>query len=388
MPDCEKLKVVIASMAPFVGGAEIAAERLALGLAEAGHEVTVLLGTHGAVLARMQSAGLTCLHADMFLTDKWHWWRYTKARNRLRRILRDLQPDLVHSNDLPTHQVISDAVRGTGILEICHHRWIFPGAAIDWLNKYGSAHHLFVSKALMKELCANSPSLQASSRSVVYDGLPLPGKPSAEDRADARERLRLPAAKTIVAFAGQMIERKGVADLLQAWAVLENEVREDAELLLIGDDLTGEGNYRLEMEKLGGNLGITARFVGFQKNVGDWLQASDIAVVPSHVEPLGNATLEAMAYCLPVIGSTAGGIPEMIVNEETGLLIPPRSPRALKEALKRLIADKGTRVRLGNQGRQRCEEHFSLAAHVRSVVAEYHRVLSMKTAREIPVAVS
>jgi glycosyltransferase involved in cell wall biosynthesis len=142
------------------------------------------------------------------------------------------------------------------------------------------------------------------------------------------------------------------------------------------------------MEKLAEDLGCAARFVGFQKNVGEWLQASDIAVVPSHVEPLGNATLEAMSYCLPVIGSTAGGIPEMIANEETGLLVPPRSPQALKEAIKRLIADKETRVRLGNQGRRRCEEQFSLAAHVRSVVAEYDRVLSLKCPRGLQVAVS
>ncbi len=382
------MKIVIASMAPFVGGAEIAAERLAVGLGEAGHDVIVLLGARGEVLQRMQRAGLTCLHADMYLTDKWHWWRYTKARNALRRIIREIRPDLVHSNDLPTHQIVSDAVRGTGVLEICHHRWVFPGQAIDWLNKFGCPHHVFVSNALMNELCENSPRLHASSRSVVYDGLPLPSKPTAQDRGLARERLGLPADKTIVAFAGQMIERKGVADLLQAWSMLEKGLGDVAELLLIGDDLTGEGNYRLEMEKLAEDLGCAARFVGFQKNVGEWLQASDIAVVPSHVEPLGNATLEAMSYCLPVIGSTAGGIPEMIVTEETGLLVPPRSPQALKEAIKRLIADKETRVRLGNQGRRRCEEHFSLAAHVRSVVAEYDRVLSLKCPRGLQVAVS
>jgi glycosyltransferase involved in cell wall biosynthesis len=382
------MKIVIASMAPFVGGAEIAAERLAVGLGETGHDVTVLLGTRGEVLQRMQRAGLTCLHADMYLTDKWHWWRYTKARNALRRVIREIGPDLVHSNDLPTHQIVSDAVRGTGVLEICHHRWVFPGKAIDWLNKFGCPHHLFVSNALMNELCENSPSLHASSRSVVYDGLPLPSIPTAQDRGLARERLGLPADKTIVAFAGQMIERKGVADLLQAWSMLEKGLQNVAELLLIGDDLTGEGNYRLEMEKLAEELGCAPRFVGFQKNVGEWLQASDIAVVPSHVEPLGNATLEAMSYCLPVIGSTAGGIPEMVVNEETGLLVPPRSPQALKEAIRRLIADKETRARLGNQGRRRCEELFSLAAHVRSVVAEYDRVLSLKCPRGLQVAVS
>ena len=78
------LRVCIASLAPFVGGAEVAAERLALGLLAAGHDVLVVLGTRGPVLERMERSGLRCVHSPMCLTDKWHWWRYMKARNRLR----------------------------------------------------------------------------------------------------------------------------------------------------------------------------------------------------------------------------------------------------------------------------------------------------------------
>jgi glycosyltransferase involved in cell wall biosynthesis len=371
-----RLRVIIASIAPFVGGAEIAAERLALGLLEAGHDAELLLGTRGDVQQRMERAGLKCTHLPMPFTDRRHWLRYWKARNRIRRFLKQQKPDLVHSNDLPTHQIVSDAVRGTGIPEICHHRWIFPGTAIDWLNKFGCLHHLFVSQALMHELCDNSSRLRNSSRAVVHDGLTLPENPTFEDRGRSRCNLGLPLDKTIVAFAGQMIERKGVADLLRAWSILDESIRNQADLLLIGDDISGEENYRVKMEALAGELSCKVRFVGFQKNVGDWLMASDIAVVPSHAEPLGNATLEAMSYRLPVIGSCVGGIPEMIVNEETGLLIPPRSPDDLARALRRLISDQELRTRLGNGGRLRCEEHFSLTVHVQFVVREYDRVLA------------
>jgi glycosyltransferase involved in cell wall biosynthesis len=369
-----RLRIVLASIAPFIGGAEIAAERLALGLLEAGHDVEMLLGNFGEVQQRMERAGLKCTYLSMPFTDRWHWLRYWKARYRIRRFLRQHKPDLVHSNDLPTHQIVSDAVRGTGIPEICHHRWIFPGTAIDWLNKFGCLHHLFVSQALMNELCDNSFRLRSSSRAVVHDGLPLPEKPTNEDRQ--RNKLGLPHDKTIVTFAGQMIERKGVADLLHAWSILDESIRNQAELLMIGDDISGEENYRVKMEALADELSCRVRFVGFQKNVGEWLKASDIAVVPSHAEPLGNATLEAMSFCLPVIGSSVGGIPEMIVNEETGLLVSPRSPDQLAQALRRLISDQKARIRLGSQGRLRCEEHFSLTSHVQSVVREYDRVLA------------
>src|SRR5205085_1984273 len=139
--------------------------------------------------------------------------------------------------------------------------------------------------------------------------------------------------------------------------------------------LAGGGAYRAAMEGLAGELGCPARFVGFQKNVGEWLLASDVAVVPSHVEPLGNATLEAMAFALPVLGSAVGGIPEMVVHQQTGLLVPPRSPERLAVALTSLLTDRVLRLRLGRQGRRRCKQLFSLSAHARSVCEQYQLAL-------------
>jgi len=115
--------------------------------------------------------------------------------------------------------------------------------------------------------------------------------------------------------------------------------------------------------------------------VPDWLTAADVALVPSHVEPLGNATLEAMATRLPVIGGDVGGIPEMVVHDETGLLVPPRSPDRLAVALDRLLADADLRTRLGTAGRRRCEDVFGIRAHVRNVLAAYESTLA-------PLAVS
>jgi glycosyltransferase involved in cell wall biosynthesis len=373
-----QLKVGLISWAPFLAGAEIAAERLAVGLQRAGHEVFVVLGHDGPVMERMRGAGLRCLHLPILFTDKWHWFRYRQARNALQRLLKQERPDIVHSNDLPTHQIVSDAVRGTGIPEVCHHRWIFDEKAIDWLNKFGAERHLFVSRFLMEELSQRSPRLGAGTRSVVYDGLPLPPPSMDADRHRARRQLNLPPDRVLVTFAGQIIERKGVADLLRAWALLDAAHQSKPELLIIGEDLESKGNYRIAMQHLAAELHCTPRFLGFQKNVGEWLLASDIAVVPSHAEPLGNATLEAMSYTLPVLGCAVGGIPEMVLHEQTGLLVPSRSPADLATALTRLIGDVELRRRLGEQGRRRCEEVFSLKEHVKAVLKEYEIVLSSR----------
>jgi glycosyltransferase involved in cell wall biosynthesis len=228
----------------------------------------------------------------------------------------------------------------------------------------------------MGAIGAESATIRAAPGEVLYDGLPLPPEPAPADRRAARASLGLPQDRVLVVFTGQVIELKGVADLIRAWPLLPAAARERAELLIVGDDLAGRGSYRAEMERLASAENCPARFAGFQKNVPDWLRASDVAVVPSHVEPLGNATLEAMAHAVPVLGSTAGGIPEMVLDGETGLLVPPKSPTELASALAQLIGDAELRVRLGRAGRRRCEEVFGLDSHVRSVLSVYGSTLA------------
>lgn len=376
------MKLCLATWAPFIGGAEVAAERLAFGLQAAGHEVFLLLGQRGDVLERFERAGLRCLVEPMNFTNKWRWWRHAASHRRIRAVLRRERPDIIHSNDLPTHQPMAAAARELGIPRICHHRFPFGGQAIDWFNKFGAEQHLFVSQALMDEMCGQSQRLAAAPRQVAYDGLTLPPCPNDAQRQRARTALELPPGKTVVTFAGQIIERKGVAELLRAWALLPGHLQAGAELLIIGDDLQGEGAYRRAMEELAGELHSPARFLGFQRNVADWLLASDIAVVPSHVEPLGNATLEAMSFALPVIGSRVGGIPEMVLDGESGLLTPPREVAGLATALERLLVDASFRRRLGESARSRCEEKFSLAAHTFAVTDIYRTLLAGR--REAP----
>ena len=277
-------------------------------------------------------------------------WRWRAVQRELVRVFHQFKPDVVHCNDLPTSQMVGKAARQLALPRICHHRFPFGGTAIDWLNKFGTERHLFVSAALRNDLCAASRLIATVPCEVVHDGLPLEAAPDRAARAAARLALNLPANKTMVLFAGQLIERKGVADLLNAWQLLSPSARARADLLIVGDDLQNGGAYRSEMQKLATRLGSPALFLGFQRNIGQWLTASDVAVVPSHVEPLGNATLEAMAHALPVIGCDVGGIPEMIVNEETGLLVPPHQPIALARAIERLIGNPAERERFGNAG--------------------------------------
>jgi glycosyltransferase involved in cell wall biosynthesis len=308
-------------------------------------------------------------------------WRYILARRALRRRIVEYAPDILHANDLPTLQILADASRGTGIPLVCHHRFGYDADAIDWFNKYPADLNIFISRGFYQQMTETSPRLARQPHVIIHDGLPLAEPADDSQRRGARLRLRLPPDRTMVTFTGQIIPRKGVAELLHAWSLLPVEVRNSSELLIVGDDLAAGGAYLREMRTLAEELRIKPHFAGFQQPIDPYLLASDLVVLPSLAEPLGLTIMEAMAFGLPTIGSDVGGIPEMIEHEKTGLLVPPGDLRTLAAALERLISDSAMRSELGRAARQRCKAMFSIESHVRAVVDAYRQCMQMDRRR-------
>jgi len=146
--------------------------------------------------------------------------------------------------------------------------------------------------------------------------------------------------------------------------------------VVLGDDLKNGGRIRRDMEERVHALGLSSHFafLGFLKDAPSIVQAFDIIAVPSHVEPLGNSTLEAMAAGRPVIGSRVGGIPEMVVDGETGVLVPPAAPESLADAIERLCANTGLRSRMSEAARKRSHEAFGLDVHGQRLQAHYDQL--------------
>ena len=372
------MRLLLFSRGPFIGGAEVACERLALGLMERGHNVVVVVDQQNAVYDRFIHSGLDCQVFRLPLREKRSFISYTTHWIRLRRFIQKFRPDVVHSNDLPTHQFVSSVAGSLGLPRICHHRFIYNGSCIDWLNRKGAEIHLFVSDYLLKNLSGESKKLASQPRQVLYDGLPLGSARSDADRCEARKALGIDQHVRLVLFAGQVIERKGVKELLDAWGQIDPAIH-SSRLVLIGDDIQNNGDYRRQMQAYASSRGVHADFVGFQKNVPEWLKAADIAVVPSREEPLGNATLEAMAAGLPVIGTLTGGIPEMIEHEKTGLLVPVEAPHELARAIQRLLEDPALARCLGEAGRIRCENVFALPEHVAGMLKIFEKITASRT---------
>ena len=138
--------------------------------------------------------------------------------------------------------------------------------------------------------------------------------------------------------------------------------------------LVGEGPYRPVIEAKITQLGVQpwVRLAGFRDQVAPWFALMDVKVLASYAnEGVPQSLLQALAMARPVVGTTVGGIPEVIVDEETGLMVPPKDPRALAQAMARLMMDPDYRRELGRRGRQLVVERFSMEQMAAEIEAVY-----------------
>lgn len=172
----------------------------------------------------------------------------------------------------------------------------------------------------------------------------------------------------VVGILAVLREEKDHATFLRAGRmIVDREPR--ARLLIVGD-----GPLRGPLEALAAelDLGERAVFAGMRSDVDEMLRIVDVVVLSSYtIECLPFAVLEAMGAGLPAVCTAIGGLPELIEDDETGYLVPPKDPRGLAEAVLRVIRDEGRRAAMGDAARRRLEQHFTLDRSV----AETQRVL-------------
>ena len=181
-------------------------------------------------------------------------------------------------------------------------------------------------------------------------------------------QVQIPADAFIFGSVAVLRSWKGHLDLLEAFHEL---LQEGARAFLL---LVGEGPYRVVIEEKIAQLGLQhrVRLAGFRDQVAPWFALMDVKVLASYAnEGVPQSLLQAQAMARPVVGTTVGGIPEVIVDEETGLLVPPRDPRALAQAMGRLMADPDYRRELGRRGRELVVERFSMEQMAAEIEAVY-----------------
>ena len=149
----------------------------------------------------------------------------------------------------------------------------------------------------------------------------------------------------------------------------------DLRLLLVGDDPFGDGRQRAEAVARDLELGEACVFAGIRRDVPELMAASEVFIMSSLWEGLGLVFLEAMCVGLPIVGSDVSAVPEVVVNGETGILVPPGEEQPLAAAMVRVAGDAGLRQRLGAAGRERVARVFNLDRMVDETLAIYDELL-------------
>lgn len=182
---------------------------------------------------------------------------------------------------------------------------------------------------------------------VDLKALPRPG----ETHAAVRKAMGVAADAPLVGTVARLVPVKGLAYLLEgARRILESAP--EVILLIVGDgDLRGELESRARALGVGGRI----RFVGFREDAARWIAALDVFVLPSINEGMGRVLVQAMALEVPVVASRVGGVPEVTGDGDAGILVPPRDPAAIAEAVLRLLGDPALRGALGQRGAERAQ---------------------------------
>ena len=258
----------------------------------------------------------------------------------LRATVKRLQPDIIHTNTLKAALIGGVVGRLTRTPVVWQVR---DRIASDYLPSSAVALVRFLSRLLPTAVLGNSTSTLATVPGGRYRAVvPSPLDP----QAGPGPRGSGPFTVTMV---GRLSPWKGQDLFLEAFA--EAFPYGDARARIVGEALFGEEEYAEALHGLAEALGIADRveFLGFRRDIAELLQTSDVQVVASRIpEPFGNVVLEGMACGVAVVAPDAGGPAELLVNGETGVLVPPDDVHALAEALEVLAGDQALRSRLSS----------------------------------------
>ncbi len=242
-------------------------------------------------------------------------------------------------------------------------------------------HLVAVSRAIEHKIADERPSTTPVSR--IYNGVDLVRYDHTDPCCTLREEYSMPPEAQIVGVVARLEHEKGHPTLLDAWPRVLRRVP-NARLLVVG-----EGSRRAELEAQAAALGIVGSvvFTGRRDDVPAVTAALDVAVLPSYREAQGLTILEAMALSRPVIASAVGGIPEMIEDGRTGLLVPPHDEEALAAAIIRLLTDHAFADMLARGGHDLVHERFCVELMVYAVEEIYDEGARAVRPMEVAVAV-
>jgi len=337
---------------------------LMTGMKARGHLVWLAARESSAIFQRAAEAGIVVVGSNQRLELS------LPVFLRTLKILKNGKFDIAHSNTPRSIVIVGLAARMARTPAVfCSRRVDFPLRSRLSALKYNwsTDRVLAISKSIKNTL--TNGGVNPSNIEVIYEGVDL-------DWIDQQRPEPLAGAdqKSVVGTVAHMSSEKGHSVLLDAIAIIRNRFPR-LQLCLIGD-----GNEKDALKKKAKRLDIESciTFMGFRTDSEALMKRFEVFCLPSLSEGLSSAILKAMANRLAVVSTNTGGIPELVSDGLTGLLVPPGDPQKLAAALGRLLGDPDLRKRMGEAGRKRIEDQFTASQKLNAIENSYLELLRAK----------
>ena len=295
-------------------------------------------------------------------------------------VLNRLQPDVIHTHQIGAAWYLGRAarLRQSPVLHTEHGNQF--ARDIDWKRRLRSRlFYRAAGRSVTRFCCVSADIARAVTRwgtisktkvEIVSNGIEIDGGTGADDRIGVRKDLGIPPDAPVIGTVGRLAVVKRQDRILTALSELTARYP-NSHVILVGD-----GPERSRLEELAIALGIANRvhFTGYQSHPASFLRAMDVFALTSQSEGLPISLLEAWAARLPVVCTSVGGIPDVIVDGENGFLVPESDKRSLIEALVKCL-DSTTASRLGARGFQTVRENYSLQSMADAYAEKYHALI-------------
>ncbi|WP_129777689.1 glycosyltransferase family 4 protein [Peristeroidobacter soli] len=365
-----RLRVLMVNSTLHIGGAEQVAANLTKHMDRRQFDVTAcFLKENGIVGKQMLDAGVDLIPIPGYRGKKDYF-----TALKLRRLVKQRGIQLLHSHDIH------------GLMDAAFCRLTVPGLRHVHTFHFGNYPHISPRYARIERLLWRVPDaliavgheqaatirklhdIPAGRMQVIWNGTDVPSPDLAPEVVAQLPRDGTPVIGSI----STLIPQKGLPDLLQAAALLRQQ---NKRFLMI---LAGEGKLRRELEAQALSLGLQdhVRFLGWVSAASRRaLPACDIFVQSSHWEAMSVVVLEAMAGAKPMVITSVGENARVVINEQSGLVVPARAPQALADGLGRLLDDVELRHRLGAAAQQRFIELFTVQQMVHNYEHLYAQLI-------------
>ena len=339
------------------------------GLREIGQRAALVAHPDGE-LRKRAAEGLELIplapKSEMDLTAAW----------RLNRVIKKLQPDIIHAHDAHGVAMASLALS----LGAAAAKYVEPPLVVSRRVDFHLRHNSF-SRWKHRQVDCFIAASEAIRQMLIGDGVPAESTVTVHEGIDVEHVLAaplvdvhqaffLPHGAPVVGNIAALVPHKGQRHLIEAAHIVVQKLPDVRFVIL------GEGELREALERLVKEYHLEKHVLlpGFRTDVFGCLKSFDLFVMSSVTEGLGTSLLDAMACSRPIVATSTGGIPEVVDDGVTGLLVPPRDHAALATAIATLVSDKQRRRAMGDAGFARVTSKFTVERMIAGTAAVYARV--------------